>query len=416
MVSGAPAQTLIVGELRTGRRLMAVPVSACSWSLAAGSAGSIEATIPLLAADFQRMRAVAVSGTWPGDGLYPSPNLFPREAVVRWAPSGRSRRDIQAATEPTRTFAAVLAGDRVIEAGPIWVRTWDQGAGTLTIRAAGLRSVLDHRLLLSHLIDWQRAGAIAESSLSWSGLSLGTIAKRMVQAVLAHAGGGLPVVLPPDEAGTAERTYPGADMAMVGQRMDELSQVQGGPEIAFDPVLTADRLGVEWVMRTGTTADPELHQDGLDWILDASAPRGPVAGFTVTEDASSVATRAFAKGAGSDEASLISRPATRSDLLAAGYPLLESARSYSSVIEQSTTDAHARADLAGNDRPWSTWGLKIATDARLGQYRPGDWWQVRVGEHVYLERGSYRARCASIKGAFGDSTVDLGMVPMEVAG
>lgn len=415
MVS-APAQTLIVGELRTGRRLVAVPVSACSWSVAAGSAGSIEATMPLLASDFQRMRAVAVSGVWPGDGLYPSPKLFPREAVVRWAPDGRARRDIQVATEPTRTFAAVLAGDRVIEAGPIWVRTWDQDAGTLTIRAAGLRSIFDHRLLLSHLIDWQHAGAIAASSLSWSGLSLGTIAKRMVQAALAHVGGGLPVVLPGDQAGSATRTYPGFELATVGQRLDEIAQVEGGPEVAFDPVLTADRLGVEWVMRTGTTADPTLHQDGLDWVLDASAPRGPVAGFTVTEDASSVATRALAKGSGTDEATLISRPAVRTDLLDAGFPLLESARTYSSVLEQGTVDGHARADLAGNDRPWQTWSLKVATDDRLGQYRPGDWWQVRVGEHVYLDRGAYRARLASLKGAFGDGTVDLGMVPMEVAG
>ena len=410
----APQQTLMVGELRTGRRLVSIPVSACSWSIAAGAAGSIEATIPLLATDFQRLSARAVSGQWPLDGMYPAPGIFPQQSVTRWAPDGRSRRDIGGVTEPTRMFAAVLAGDRVIEAGPIWARTW--GQGTLTIRATGLSSIFDHRLLLSHLIDWSAPGAIAASSLSYSGLSLGTIAKRLVQAALAHSGGDLPIVLPDDEAGTHERTYPGSDLATVAQRLQQLAEVQGGPEYAFEPRLTADRMGIEWMLRVGTTADPALHQDGLDWVVDTSAPRGQVSGFTVTEDASAVATRAFAKGSGTDTAALISRPSARADLLDSGYPLLESARSYSTVLEQSTIDAHAAADLATNDRPWTTWSLSLVADDRLGQVRPGDWWQVRVGEHVYLERGTYRARMASLKGAFGSSTIDLGMVPMEVAG
>ena len=415
MVSGL-AQSLIVGELRTGRRLLAVPVSACSWSLAAGSAGSIEATIPLRATDFRRMVQQSSGGLWPGGGAYPSPETFPSGAVTRWVPGDRTRGDIKGATEPTRTFAAVLVGDRVIEAGPIWARSWDDAAGALTIRAAGLQSVFDHRLVLRNDIEWNAPFAIARASLSWSGLSLGTIQKRLVQTALAHTGGDLPVVLQADEAGPHTRTYPGAEMATVAQRLDELSQVINGPEFAFEPRLTADRLGVEWVMRTGTLADPLLHQAGLDWVASATASRGSIAGLTVTEDASSVATRAFAKGSGTDEASVISRPAARSDLLAAGFPLLESARSYSSVTEQATVDSHAAADLDANDRPWMTWSLSLAADARLGQYRPGDWWQVRVGDHVYLDAGSYRARLASIKGAFGSPTVDLGMVPVEVAG
>lgn len=397
-----PAQTLIVGELRTGRRLVSVPVESCSWSVASGAAGSIEATIPLLAADFQRVTQVPA-------GL---------GGVTRWVPNGRNRDGIRAAVEPTRMFAAVLVGDRVVEAGPIWTNDYDQDAGTLSIRASGLASIFDHRLLLSNLIAWPTAGAVAKSKLTYTNLSLGTIAKRLVQATLAHTGGDLPVVLPSDQSGTHSRTYPGYEMATVLQRLDELTQVEDGPEIAFEPRLTADRLGVEWVMRVGTNADPTLHQSGLDWIADTSATRGSVGGVRVSIDASSVTNRAFMKGAGTDEATVISRPATRAPLIDAGYPLLDSVRTLGGEggLSQGNVDAHARADLASNDRPWVTWGLRIAVDDRLGQYRPGDWWQVRVGDgHVYLDPGMYRARLASIRGSFGESTVDLTMVPQEVS-
>ena len=396
MVSAPPALSLIVGELRTGRRLVSMPVSDCSWSVASGSPGTIEATIPKLAADYQRMSPVTLGG------------------VTRFVPDGRRRGDLRGVTEPGRMFAAVLAGDRVIEAGPIWARAEDESS--LTVRATGLGSIFDHRLLLSSAVAWGTVGAVASSSLSYSGLSLGTIAKRLVQAVMAHTGGDLPIVLPADESGSHERTYPGYEMATVAQRLEELSEVEGGPEVAFEPRLTTDRLGIEWVMRVGTAADPTLHQEGLDWIADASAVRGGVKAFAVSEDGTAVTSRAFARGSGTDEATVLSRPAARTDLLAAGFPLLDSARSYSTVLEQGTIDSHARADLAANDRPWVTWSLQVEADARLGQYRPGDWWTIRTPDMVLVDAGSHRARCASIRGSLGSPTVDLQMVPMEVAG
>jgi len=407
---------LILGELRSGRRLVAVPVAEGDFQIASGDAGSMTVSIPLTAAEFKRLERSTSDSQFPGAGLFPSPQTFPQGAVVRWRPGLGHRSDIAVTTEPTRVFMAILAGDRVIEAGPVWFRSEDE-EGRLTLRGSGLRSMFDHRLLLSQLVAWHEAGAVATSSLSWSGLSLGTIAKRLVQEVLGHAGGDLPIVLPPDEIGVHERNYPGSELATAAQRLRELSEVEGGPEIAFEPRLTADRMGVEWVMRVGTTANPMLHQAGLDWVLDTSAPRGPVAAFTVSEDASSVVTRAFAKGSGTDEATLISRPATRGDLIATGFPLLESARSYTNVLEQPTIDSHAAADLAGNDRPWQTWTLRVRADSRVGQYRPGDWWSIRVGPgRVLVEPGVHRARCASIRGRFGDEFVDLSMVPMEVAG
>lgn len=407
--------SVLVGELRTGRRLVSLPYVDGSWSIAAGSAGDITVRIPLLAADYRRLDAQITGGMWPGADVYPSEETFPRAVVTRWVPGPKPRRDIKAATEPTRTFMAVLADDRVVAAGPIWTQDWDQDNGTLELKALGLASLWDHRLVLNHLVNMQQAGAVAASSLSYSGLSLGTIAKRLVQEAQAHTGGTVPVVFPDDEAGTNDRTYPGYELATVGQRLSELSEVEGGPEMEFQPRLTADRTGVEWVMRVGTTAEPQLAQAGLDWMVDTSVPRGNLGGLSVNVDASAVANRAFAKGSGSDEATLISRPGTDPAQWAAGYPLLESASSYSSVIEQATIDAHAAGDVEANNRPWQTWRLKVPVDGRVGTARPGDWWKVRVGEdHVFLDAGLYRSRMASMSGDLTSGFCDVNLVPTEV--
>lgn len=406
----------IVGELRTGRRLVALPYMSGSWSIAAGSAGDISVRLPLLASDYMRLTPRLTGGLWPGPDVWPSEETFPRSVVTRWIPGEKPRRDIKAATEPTRTFLAILADDRVIEAGPIWSRQWNQDDGTLDIKALGMRSLFDHRLVLNHLANLQQEGAVAASSLSYSGLSLGTIQKRLVQEALAHLGGSAPIVFGADEAGTNERVYPGHELAAVGQRLDELAQVEGGPEYDFMGRLTSDRTGIEWVMRTGTTAQPQLSQAGLDWMVDTSVARGSLGGLSVSEDASSQTNRAFAKGSGTDTATLISRPGVDAAQWDEGYPLLESAGSYSSVLEQDTIDGHAAADVEANHRPWQTWKLRVPVDARVGAARPGDWWSVRVGDdHVFLDAGMYRSRMASMSGDLASDFADVSLVPTEVA-
>lgn len=381
------------GEMSTGRRITAMPFTGGRWSIGSGVAGSLSIDVPTSAMEFR----------------VPVPVLH--EGITRWHPGPKRRDDFRLVTEPTRMFAAVILGDQVLEAGPIWVRSGP--ARMISLRASGIASIWDHRLLVSHLADWLTPGSVAASELTWTGLSLGTIAKRMIQELVAHTGGSLPLVLPDDITGTNARTYPGSELAMAGQRLSELSKVENGPELAWDPRLTSDRAGVEWVMRHGTPADPTLHQTGSDWIIDTRAPRGQVGELTVTEDASNQTLRALAKGAGSDTSTLISRAAIASDTIAAGYPLLDSAASYSTVTDQDTIDSHARADLAANDRPWLTWKVTLQVSETVGQMRPGDWCTIRVGDHPLVLPGDHRARIATMSGAIGGTTVDLEFAPEE---
>lgn len=414
-------RSILVGEVATGRRITQIPVADATWTTQLHGAGSITARIPLRAPEFRVLERTFTGGIYPGPGVFPGPGTFPEEATPLWRPGRGMRPEFLAAVEPARCFLAVLENDVVIEAGPIWGHAYDAATAMLTVTAAGLRSIFDHRYVMGVLADPTLAAAW---SVTYAGMSLATIAKRLVQLAQSHTGGSLPIVLPDDELLPASdertRTYKGHELATIAARLDQLSGVIGGPDIAFEPRLTADRLGVEWVMRVGTHADPTLHQAGDDHVWDMRVPRGGVSGVSVTRDAAGLASRVWATGSGMDEA-LLMGAATDATLTSHGFPLLEAAVSHPSVSQQATLNAWAAGSLSGRARPWMTWAFTVdaASHPRLGTYRPGDFVRIWLPEdHPYLSlllpAGSHRARILTISGNLGP-TVGLTLAPvMEV--
>ena len=266
----------------------------------------------------------------------------------------------------------------------------------------------------------------AATALTYTG-ALADIARDLVALAQSHTGGSLPIVMEPDEGGVNTRTYAGHELARVGERLDQLTGVLNGPDIDFAPRFTADRQGIEWVMRTGTTSDPLLHQpdsstsfgDG-DHVWDARAPRSGIRSLDVVRDAGGLAYRSWASGNGTGESLVIAMEEDLS-LIANGYPLLEATTTHQSVEDPATLDLHAVSDLIGSMRPWTTWALSVRGDRRplLGSYRPGDWARVWVpADHLYLSQqlaaGFYRTRILGFSGGTGPQ-VKLDLAPtMEV--
>ncbi|GAA4707475.1 hypothetical protein APR04_003807 [Promicromonospora umidemergens] len=360
---------IMAGLLRTGEFLTQVPTTktGASWAMSLNQAGTVEATVPL-----------------------------------RSLPD-RARDGLLANLEPWRCFlAAVTDAGRVLEAGPIQPHDYDDKSGHLKVGADGLWSLWDHRYVLDP--------TLAHVDLSWSGLSLGTIGKRIVETATAHDGGSLPLVLPDDIAGTHERVYPWWEYGKVAERLKQLVEVQRGPDIAFQPRLTPDGLGLEWVMRTGTDNDPLLHQVGADWQWDRGAVRSPLRLLSVKRDPSKMAFRQIITGDGMED----DRPISLAQDLTPttdGMPLLESVES-TNATDQATLDGYSSAYLQAARRPWQTWAL--ATDQsspEVGLYRPGDWATVHIPQgHIYLTAGEYRTRILEVSGGL-DSKVNLQLAP-----
>jgi hypothetical protein len=361
---------LLVGELRGGKITDVIDATTCTWDQTLNAAGTITGvTIP--------------------------------EHIVR-------RQNLRHTAAPARTFLAVEQDGRIRQAGPIWSHTWNWEAGTLTLGAGGLWSILDHRLVLPVLAGRR----IQDVSTTITGTDLGGIARGLVAQARTFANFDLPIVLPDTAAGTRTETFPGWKLQRVGEQIRQLTQRQNGPDIRFRPRRQpADRTRIEWVMEHGTEDQPQLVQTGGDWVYDTTAPRTPVLGISVDSDATGMGMWAVVTGNGM-ERDILTAHAYDDTLLQAGYPLLEVDESRSTVEQQATLEEHADQLLARSARPIEAWKVTVHAEAAL-EALAGDTARVKVAGDAYLPDGEWPTRIAKISGGLGD-TVTLDMYPTQV--
>lgn len=369
LTRAAPRSTWVLGDLRTGRVQATAPVlpgSRCVTSH--NQPGQMTAVMPL------------------GDGAV--------RKVVPWVSAA-----------PVAAFLALDVDGALIEAGPVWAHAWDEASQRLTLNAAGIWTVLDHRLL----VPVGPSGAITTAVTTITKASLAAIGRGVIALSLSQPGGSLPIVLPPDEPGTARtRTWPAIDLPNVGTELRNLTRVEDGPDMAFRPrYVQADPTRVEWVF----TAATPLVQDGADWVWDLGLPDGPVLSLRVTVDGQGLVNRAWGVGAGVGASMLISRYGFADG--SGPYTLLEAVDQRKTVTVPATLDAHTARRLS--DRPTMTVSVEVAaSDAQAAAARPGDWAQLKVPKgHPYLPAGTYRCRISQITRTDAD-TIAVSMTPMEL--
>lgn len=315
------------------------------------------------------------------------------------------------------TYVDPSGNETWIDAGPIWTCNYNDDNGQLSIGAAGLWSYWDHRKVMPILAD---AVSPSMSTVTYSALSLGTIAKRLVQLAQTHTGGNLPLVLPADVVAANDadhtRTYNGYDLTWIGDALTALTGVINGPEIAFVPQYQTDTRFIQWVMRTGLETDPYLHQSGADWIYDASTPKSGVFGTSVVRDGTSMGDEAWVKGNGDNEGTLIGH-ALGASLTNLGYALFEvDIPNHDSVTTPSTVQSYAEAALLPAKAETLALTLKVHRDASptVSQVQVGDYVQFsNATNHRYLPPGTtVRSRIVQRQ---GDSsplvTLQLAPVP-----
>lgn len=154
--------------------------------------------------------------------------------------------------DPWNMSWAVCQGSVIHQAGPVRTEDFaDSGDDYTQVNGTGLWGLYNEKRVLVNKdrastsvitgIDADLAFGTGTTSdkggpipVANRNVSLPTIAKRILENEQGKPGGALPIILPDvgwEVAGTDVRTYQGPELAPTGQRLYELTQVQGGPEI-----------------------------------------------------------------------------------------------------------------------------------------------------------------------------------------
>lgn len=350
---------VLLGDVRTGRSLKDLPVVTMSWEKRRNRAETVRATVDLLDPDVRAL-------------------------------------DLRSAATAGKSFLAVVENDTFMAAGQVWPYGYDGDTGHLDLAASGLWSYFDNRTVLP-------AGTTnpAGADTAYTALEFGTIAKRLVQQANGWAGAGLPIVFEADRVGTHDKTYAGIDLKIVGTVLQQLTQLNGGPDLEFSPRWQWDRLGVEWLLRTGTDAQPRLGAATIHrWDYTYGMPEGAVRNLKTNGDASLLASQAWATGGRSGDKTLVSR-AVDTTLTDAGYPLLEAVdTTHSTVTDQATLDGYASELVRVGKITPEFWTFQVRADAPplVGVYGIGDTVRLQVARDPYIRDGSYLMTIAALSG------------------
>lgn len=310
--------------------------------------------------------------------------------------------NLRESTRPARTGLACIEGDRVLQAGPIWTRRATETR--LTLSAGGMWSFLDHRYVIRSILDGQTvAGEIDPESADWvlafTSESYSNIAKGLIAEMMAWTGGDLPIVLPADVAGDHVKTYPTANFGTVGQRLRDLANLQFGPEIRFDPQFTAQRSGLQFLLRVG---DPELTPaQPLRW--NGASKKSQIKDIEVYDDGRMIAGLGWGMGGRQLDKTVVVK-VEDPWLVEHGYPLLEALnRDHTTASEVATLQSYVSEQLLRARRSTETLQLRIRRNhPEVGSYLEGAHVNLKLAGHWYLPDGTYEMKVTSLSGDHSD--------------
>lgn len=353
--------------------------------------------------------SAVMDGSWAAQLNASAPITAKINADAFYDRRSNTRTPIRSETAPWRAFLGCIdmADDRVLAAGPITGRPWDDTGRSVDLNAGGFWSYPMRRVLIPPY-NSGRITSLVTKFVQDDGLALPDIAVELMRQMLTHPNGRVPLDLPGGRVGgDSVRTYEGADGAYYADRLKELTEVLGGPDIAFTPYL-ADDTHIRWRMQTGgDESNPYLRGAGVQ-RFEYSAPENGITGLGIEEDSSNMATRAFSiSGSGDDD--VLAGQYTDTYLTRNGWPLLEAAESRQNVTSLPLLDRYAREMAQQGRNPIETWTMSFARNERpfLSDYWVGDFADLNIVGHPWLEDGVYSTRIVGLKGNHADEKVDV---------
>lgn len=269
---------------------------------------------------------------------------------------------------------AYFWNDQPIFAGPI-IGLPSETQNTIQVEARGIRGIFQHRYVVREQPFWTD---LPRDSIKYSGLGLGTIAKRVLEWSMTKPSGRLPILYPvPDEPGPIDdvhtRTYDGFNVQnlLTDDVLTKLSGVANGPDIMFKPRML-DSANIVWDFWTGTEGNPRIYQQNYH-VWDATALESGVTDLSTTATGAYQTDRVFGIGAGTDQSTAITMVENR-DRAKLQFPLLESTVTAGDTTNLSVIAAHAQGTLNQNLDMIREITLTVRADGNppFGTYWSGD--------------------------------------------
>lgn len=295
---------------------------------------------------------------------------------------------------------ALFWDNQPIIAGPI-LNIPNESLTEISFNCTGIRGVLAKRKVIGELTNWS---TLSKAFIQWSGMSLGTIAKRAVQQAQLKPGGTLPISFPIADQLIAndddhQRTYRAFNIGTIDcdSILTKLSNVIDGPDILFKPRLVQDNL-LTFDMWHGTEKQPRIYQNTYP-IWDTTPVRGQVSGMRLSTTGAYQTSRVFSTGAGQDEG-LKMTVATNYYPLQKGFPLLETSISSSNSENINVVAAHGMSNLIANTNVLQEVEMHVRADGTnpLGTFWPGDLVQINVDGFITFGTGPQRMRLLAMSG------------------
>ncbi len=314
------------------------------------------------------------------------------------------RPGMRDAIRPYGSIIAALDGSAVLHAGYVTAYRYDRAARTYSVTAGGGATVLAKRLVLNKNLRarWADGTVLVDEDNppgDWTLTATGSYSD-LISALVSETEtwGALPITPAAPTGGDKTRTWDCWDLATVLDRIQDIGDLENGPEWRFDPVLSDD-----WTISFAqvTSADGGEIVDH-SWRWNALLPGAGVTLGDEDVDGGLMASACYATG-GRDEDNLLVAHAADSTLTGMGWPLLQTAnRSHTSVSVLKTLQSYARADVAAGDRGQLTTELRVPSTLR-----------VHVGDHARVRYGTadsdvVELKVTDVKGSMGSSQLTLG--------
>lgn len=302
------------------------------------------------------------------------------------------------------SLIAEYAGQAVI-GGPVVAARVSAARDTVEIGCGLWPLVLAKRAVVRP--GYENTPTDPAASLAYVG-SLPWIAHELISDALVGTMSALPWVLETPSAGGAhERNYAATDVAAVLERLQQLTEVDDGPDVHFQPRTYPESNTFDVLVRIG---EPELRQAGGDLVWTQG---GNMRGWPALDiDHSQRSLRSYVPGMpqpGPTDAETVTPVGVYGDLFTADQrlPLLEAMdRDHGSTEIPTTVEAQARAHQQTFANPTTDWAVSVYADRApvLGRWRPGDWAQFRTAsDDMWLGARDERRRIMGVSGDLSDT-------------